>query len=87
MSDPVPAEVLGLTRRRRLRAVADIDSDSTGAGDVKRIRTSIESATDVDHQFVTSAQHSEGGDTYTEQQSTSKETLTPGKFRVSWLLL
>ena len=85
MSDPVPAEVLGLTRRRRLRAVADIDSDSTGAGDVKRIRTSIESATDVDHQFVTSAQHSEGGHIYTEQQSTSKETLTPGKFRVSWL--
>ena len=67
--------------------MADIDSDSAGAGDVKRKRMSTESATGIDHRFVTSAQHSEGGDTYTEQQSTSKETLTPGKFRVSWLLL
>ena len=87
MPDPVPDERLDLTRRKRLRAKCDGDFESARAIDVKRIRTSIESATGLDHRFVTPAQHSEDGDTYTEQQSTSKETLTPGKFRVSWLLL
>ena len=67
--------------------MADIDSDSARAGNVKRKQMSTESASGIDHQFVTSAHHSESGGTYTEQQSTSKETLTPGKFRVSWLLL
>ena len=87
MPDPVPDERLDLTRRKRLRAKYDGDFESARARDVKRMRTSIESATGIDHWFVTPAQHNVDGDTYTEQQSTSKKTLTPGKFRVSWLLL
>ena len=67
MPDPIPAEVQGLTRQKRARSMA-------------RIQMSTESTTGIGHQFVTPAQHSEGGDTYIEQQSTSKETLTPGKF-------
>ena len=60
MPDPVPDERLDLTRRKRLRAKCDGDFNSARAADVKRIRTSIESATGIDHQFVTPAQHSEG---------------------------
>ena len=60
MPDPVPDERLDLTRRKRLRAKCDGDFDSARATDVKRVQTSIESATGIDHQFVTPAQHSEG---------------------------
>ena len=60
MPDPVPDERLDLTRRKRLRAKCDGDFESTRASDVKRIRMSIESATGIDHRFVTPAQHSEG---------------------------
>ena len=60
MPDPVSDERLDLTRRKRLRAKCNGDFDSVRATDVKRIRTSIESATGIDHQFVTPAQHSEG---------------------------
>ena len=60
MPDPVPDERLDLTRRKRLRAKCDGDFNSARAADVKRIRTSIESATGIDRQFVTPAQHSEG---------------------------
>ena len=60
MPDPVSDERLDLTRRKRLRAKCDGDFDSARATDVKRIRTSIESATGIDHQFVTPAQHGEG---------------------------
>ena len=60
MPDPVSDERLDLTRRKRLRAECDGDFDSARAADVKRIQTSIESATGVDHQFVTPAQHNEG---------------------------
>ena len=72
MPDPVPDERLDLTHRKRLRAKCDSDFESTRANDVKRIRLSIESATGIDHRFVTPAQHSEDGDTYIERQSTSK---------------
>ena len=60
MPNPVSDERLDLTRRKRLRAKCDDDFDSARAVDVKRIRTAIESATGIDHQFVTHAQHSEG---------------------------
>ena len=60
MPDPVSDERLDLTRRKRLRAKCDGDFDSARAADVKRTRTSIESATGIDHHFVTPAQHSEG---------------------------
>ena len=57
--DPVPDERLDLTRRKRLRVKIDGDFDSARAADVKRIWTSIESATGIDHHFVTPLQHSE----------------------------
>ena len=38
----------------------DDDYNSARASDVKRIRTGLESATGIDHQFVTHAQHREG---------------------------
>ena len=60
MPDPVPDERLDLTRRKRLRAKCDGDFNSARAADAKRIRTSIENATGIDHQFVTPAQHSQG---------------------------
>ena len=60
MPNPVSDERLDLTRRKRLRAKCDDDFDSARAVDVKRIQTAIESATGIDHQFVTHAQHSEG---------------------------
>jgi len=60
MPDPVPDERLDLTRRKRLRAKCDGDFGSARANDVKRIRMSVESATGIDHRFVTPAQHSEG---------------------------
>ena len=62
MPNPVSDERLDQTRRKRLRVECngDIVFDSARAVDVKRIRTAIESATGIDHQFVTHAQHSEG---------------------------
>ena len=62
MPNPVSDERLDLTRRKRLRVECngDIVFESSRAVDVKRIRTAIESATGIDHQFVTHAQHSEG---------------------------
>ena len=60
MPDPVPDERLDLTRRKGLRAKCDDDFDSARAADVKRIQTSIENATGIDHHFVTPAQHNEG---------------------------
>ena len=60
MPDPVPDKKLDLTRRKRLRAKCDGHFNSARAADVKRIRISIESATGINHQFVTPAQHSEG---------------------------
>ena len=60
MPDPVPDERLDLTRCKRLRAKCDGDFDSARAADVKRTRTSIESATGINHHFVTPAQHNEG---------------------------
>ena len=62
MPNPVSDERLDLPQRKRLRVECngDIVFDSARAVDVKRIRTAIESATGIDHQFVTHAQHSEG---------------------------
>ena len=62
MPNPVSDERLDLTRRKRLRVECngDIVFESARAIDVKRIRTAIEDATGIDHQFVTHAQHSEG---------------------------
>ena len=62
MPNPVSDETLDLTRRKRLRVECngDIVFESARAFDVKRIRTAIEDATGIDHQFVTHAQHSEG---------------------------
>ena len=60
MPDPVSDERLDLTRRKRLRAKCDDDFDSARAVDVKKIQTAIETATGIDQQFVTHAQHSEG---------------------------
>ena len=60
MPDPVSDERLDLTRRKRLRVECHDDFDSARALDIKRIRTAIESATGINHQFVTHAQHSEG---------------------------
>ena len=62
MPNPVSDERLDLTRRKRLRVECngDIVFESARAFDVKRIRTVIEDATGIDHQFVTHAQHSEG---------------------------
>ena len=62
MPNPVSDDRLDLTRRKRLRVECngDIVFESARAFDVKRIRTAIENATGIDHQFVTHAQHSEG---------------------------
>ena len=60
MPDPVSDERLDLTRRKRLRVECGGDYDSARADSIKKIRTAIESATGIDHQFVTHAQHSEG---------------------------
>ena len=60
MPNPVSDKRLDLTQRKKLRAKCDDDFNSARASDVERIRTSIESATGIDQQFVTHAQHSEG---------------------------
>ena len=62
MPNPVSDERLDQTRRKRLRVECngDIVFESAKAVDVKRVRTAIEDATGIDHQFVTHAQHSEG---------------------------
>ena len=60
MPNPVSDERLELSRRKRLRTKCNGDYDSARAFGVKRIRTAIESATGIDHLFVTPAQHSEG---------------------------
>ena len=60
MPDPVSDERLDLTQRKRLRVMCNDDYNSARASDVKRIQTAIESATGIDHWFVTHAQHSEG---------------------------
>ena len=60
MPDPVSDERLDLTQRKRLRVERDGDFDSARALDIKRIRTAIEDATGIDHQFVNHAQHSPG---------------------------
>ena len=62
MPNPVSDERLDQTRRKRLwvECNGDIVFESARASDVKRIRTAIEDATGIDHQFVTHAQHSEG---------------------------
>ena len=62
MPDPVSDERLDQTRRKRVRVECngDIVFESARAFDVKRIRTAIEDATGIDHNFVTHAQHSEG---------------------------
>ena len=72
MPDPVSDERLDQTRRKSLRVECsdgDIVFESARAVDVKRIRTSIESATGIDHQFVTHAQHSDGGGYYRIRKS------------------
>ena len=60
MPDPVPDEQMDLTRRKRLIAKCDGDFDSARATDVQGVQRSIESATGIDRQFVTPAQHNEG---------------------------
>ena len=62
MPNPVSDERLDQTRRKRLRVECngDIVFESARAVDVKRIRTAIEDATGIKHQFVTHAQHNEG---------------------------
>ena len=60
MPDPIPDERLDQTRRQKLRAKCDGDFDSARACDVRRVQSSIEGATGIDHGFVTPAQHSEG---------------------------
>ena len=60
MPDPISDERLDLTRRKRLKAKCDLDFDSAKAGDVKRVKTSIEGATGINQQFVTIAQTDEG---------------------------
>jgi len=60
MPDPVPDERLDLTRRERLSVKLDGDYHSARACDVNRVRTCIEGATGIDHQFLTLAQHREG---------------------------
>ena len=62
MPDPVSDERLDLTRRKRLRLECNADIESARVTDIKRIRTAIESATGIDHRFVTPLQHSVGGD-------------------------
>ena len=61
MPVPVSDDRLYQTRLKRLRIESSGDIiafESARAVDVKRIRTAIESATGIDHQFVTHAQHS-----------------------------
>ena len=63
MLNPVSDERLDQTRRKRLQVECnggDIIFDRARAVDVKKIRTAIEDATGIDHQFVTHVQHSEG---------------------------
>ena len=60
MPNPISDERLDLTRRKRLQVKCDDDFHSARASDIKKIRTAIESATGLDHQIVTHAQHSEG---------------------------
>ena len=60
MPNPVSDERLDMTRRKRLRPMCESDFDSTRAVNIKRIQTAIESATGIDHQFVTPSQHNEG---------------------------
>ena len=60
MPNPVSDERLDMTRRKRLRTMCESDFDSTRAVDIKRNQTAVESATGIDHQFVTSSQHNEG---------------------------
>ena len=60
MPDPILDERLDQTRRQKLRAKCDGDFDSARACDVRRVQSSIEGATGIDHRFVTPAQHSEG---------------------------
>ena len=60
MPDPVSDERLDLTQRKRLRAKCDGDFHSARADGIKKVKTAIESATGIDQQFVTHAQHSEG---------------------------
>ena len=66
MPDPVSDERLDQTRRKRLQVQCtdDIVFESARAVDVKKIRTAIENATDIDHKYVTPAQHIEGGGDY-----------------------
>ena len=60
MPNPVSDERLDLTQRKRLRVECDADYSSARANDVKRIRTGLESATGIDHRFITHAQHRKG---------------------------
>ena len=60
MPNPIPDERLDQTSRQMLRVNCEGHFDNARAVDVKRIQTSIESATGIDHRFVTPAQHSEG---------------------------
>ena len=60
MPNPISDERLDQTKRKTLRAKCSDDFDNARAVDVKRIQTSIEGATGIDHRFVTPAQHSEG---------------------------
>ena len=60
MPDPASDERLDLTRRKRLIVKCDGDFDSARATDVQGVQRSIESATGIDRQFVTPAQHNEG---------------------------
>ena len=77
MPDPVSDETLDLTRRRRLRVECDGDFDSARALGIKRVRTATESATGIDHQFVTHAQHSDGGGNYPISES-HRDMADPG---------
>ena len=62
MPNPVSDERLDRTRCKRLRIECngDIVFESARAVDVKRVRTAIEDATGIDHQFVIHVQHNEG---------------------------
>ena len=60
MPNPVSNERLDQTKRKRLRAKCDDDFDSARASDVRRIQTAVESASGIDQQFMTPAQHNPG---------------------------
>ena len=80
MPDPVSDERLHQTRRKSLRVDCgdgDIVFESPRAADVKRIQTIIESATGIDHQFVTHVQHSDGGGNYPISES-HRDMADPG---------